>query len=308
MNIQQLEYVIALDDYRHFVTAADNCHVTQPTLTMQLKKLEEELGVVLFDRSKKPLKPTGEGEIFISGARRIIREINDLQGALNGEKNSIKGQFRLGIIPTLAPHLLPLFLPQFASDFPDTLLTIEEMESENIIKALHENRLDIAIMATPTEEKDLRESVLFNEAFVFYGPLGHPFIGEGLLSTEVLDANHILLLSEGHCFRSQALNICNIKVNKSAFNFYYESGSIETIKALVNRGVGYTLVPELAIYEGDKDNIMRFKNPEPVREVSIVYHKSFNRPYLIESIKGVVRDNLPEYINKPREVVRVKWR
>lgn len=308
MNIQQLEYVIALDDYRHFVTAAESCHVTQPTLTMQLKKLEEELDVLLFDRSKKPLKPTPEGVLFIARARRILKDIHDLYGALNGEKSSLKGKFRLGIIPTLAPHLLPLFLPQFADEFPDTLLTIEEMESELIIKALHENRIDMAIMATPTGERDLHETVLFNEAFVFYGPTDHPLLHKGLLSPEWLDANHILLLSEGHCFRSQALNICKIKVSQPAFNFFYESGSIETIKALVKKGVGYTLVPELAISEVDKAHVMRFKQPEPVREVSLVYHNSFNRPTLIDSIKKAVRDNLPAHITKPREFVKVKWR
>ncbi|GAO31127.1 hydrogen peroxide-inducible genes activator [Geofilum rubicundum] len=308
MNIQQLEYVIALDDFRHFVSAAENCHVTQPTLTMQLKKLEEELDVLLFDRSKKPLKPTPEGVLFIAKARRILKDINDLHGALNGEKNSLKGQFRLGIIPTIAPHLLPLFLPLFAEKFADTRLVIEEMESELIIKALHENRLDLAIMATPAGERDLQETVLFNESFVFYGPAEHPLLDKGLLSPDGLDANHLLLLSEGHCFRSQALNICKTKVSHPVFNFQYESGSIETIKGLVKKGIGYTLIPELAISEGDKAHVRRFEQPEPVREVSIVCHKSFNRPVLIDSIKTAVRNSLPAHITRPREFVKIKWR
>jgi LysR family transcriptional regulator, hydrogen peroxide-inducible genes activator len=308
MNIQQLEYVIALDDHRHFVSAAENCHVTQPTLTMQLKKLEEELDVLLFDRSKKPLKPTPEGELFIARARRILKDINDLHGALNGEKNSMKGQFRLGIIPTIAPHLLPLFLPLFAEKFSDTQLVIEEMESELVIKALHEDRLDLAIMATPAGERDLHETVLFNESFVFYGPADHALLSKGPLLPEWLDANHILLLSEGHCFRRQALNICKTKGSHPVFNFHYESGSIETIKGLVKKGIGYTLIPELAISEADKENVMRFQQPEPVREVSIVTHKSFNRPVLINSIKKAVHDGLPEHITKPREFVKIKWR
>jgi len=308
MNIQQLEYVVALDEHRHFVSAAESCFVTQPTLTMQLRKLEEELGVQLFDRSRKPLKPTAEGELFIVRARRILREINELHGALNGEKNTLEGEYRLGIIPTLAPHLLPLFLPAFASRFPNTQLRIEEMESEGIIKALQEDRLDLAIMATPSGERDLEEVVLFHEAFVFYGPEGHPLLKEEELSSDLLDVAQVLLLSEGHCFRSQALNLCKSQLSHPAFNFHYESGSIDTLKALVRKGVGYTLVPELALGAADAPHIKRFAQPQPVREVSLVCHRSFNRSLLLEAIKNLVREHLPAHITRPREIVKIKWR
>lgn len=308
MNIQQLEYVIALDEHRHFVTAAEHCHVTQPTLTMQLRKLEDELGVQLFDRSKKPLRPTAEGEIFISKARGILQDINGLYGALNAEKNSLQGRFKLGIIPTLAPYLLPLFLPGYAEKYPDTQLYIEEMESELIIKALNEDRLDLAIMATPTGERDLEETVLFNESFLFYGPSGHPLLSKEQVAADDLDANHILLLTEGHCFRSQALNLCKNRQTKAAFNFHYESGSIETIKALVKGGTGYSLVPELSVGPDDKPHVKRFSEPEPAREISIACHKSLNRPALIDSIKQQIRESLPSHIKRPREFTRIKWR
>jgi LysR family hydrogen peroxide-inducible transcriptional activator len=308
MNIQQLEYIVALDDHRHFVTAAEHCHVTQPTLTMQLKKLEEELGVLLFDRSKKPLRPTAEGELFISRSRRILHDLNDLQNSLYEEKNTIKGDFRLGIIPTLAPHLLPLFLGAFVKENPDTILHIEELESEMIIKALREDRMDVAIMATPTEERDLSETTLFNEPFLFYAPVGHPLLNQKEVNGDDLDASKLLLLAEGHCFRSQALNVCHGNATARKFNFFYESGSIETLKGLVKKGIGYTLVPELSVNGSDKEYIRRFVMPEPVREVSLVTHTSFNRPLLIDRLKAAVRETLPDNIDKPREIVKVKWR
>lgn len=307
MNIQQLEYVIALDEYRHFVTAANHCNVTQPTLTMQLRKLEEELDIQLFDRSKKPLKPTPEGEIFIMKSRRILKDIKDLYGILDGEKNSMEGVFRLAIIPTLAPYLLPLFLPKFAAEYPYTQLNIDEMESELIIKALNEGRLDMAIMATPTGEKDLDEALLFSEAFFFYGPLSHPLLQKERITASDLDTGQLLLLSEGHCFRNQALKLCGNQSNGHPFNFKYESGSIEGLKGLVQRNIGYTLVPELSVGELDSQHVRRFADPQPSREVSLVFHTSLNRPVLIDSIKHVIRESLPPQINKPKEFVRIKW-
>jgi LysR family transcriptional regulator, hydrogen peroxide-inducible genes activator len=308
MNIQQLEYIVALDDHRHFVSAAEYCHVTQPTLTMQLKKLEDELGVQLFDRTKKPLRPTPEGEIFIVRARRILIDLEELQASINGEKESIKGEFRIGIIPTLAPHLLSLFLQSFVRDNPDTILRIEEMESESIIKALNDNRLDIAIMATPTGERDLKETILFHEPFLFFAPDDHPFLSAGAIAPEQLDASKLLLMSEGHCFRSQALNICNHRTGESSRNFIYESGSIETLKSLVRKGFGYTLVPELSVSSRDEMNTRRFVLPEPVREVSLVTHSSFNRTLLIDQLKSAIRNSLPDTIVKPKEFVKIKWR
>lgn len=308
MNIQQLEYVVALDDHRHFVTAAEHCFVTQPTLTMQLKKLEEELGVLLFDRTKKPLIPTIEGELFIAKARQILRDLSDLKEGVNEDKNSIKGEFRLGIIPTLAPHLLPLFLARFVVENPDTILHIEEMESEMIIKALREDRLDVAIMATPVEERDLKETMLFNESFLFYAPKDHPLLAKKEINPNELDSSRLLLLAEGHCFRSQALQICNSTGLVNGFNFFYESGSIETLKNLVKKSIGYTLVPELAVGNGDEDHIRRFVKPEPAREVGLVTHTTFNRTLLIDRLKSAIRETLPSYIDKPRELVRVKWR
>ena len=300
MNIQQLEYVVALDTHRHFVSAADSCHVTQPTLTMQLQKLEEEVGVLLFDRSKKPLRPTQEGELFITSARRILRDINALKELADEGKKSINGEFRLGIIPTVAPHLIPLFLDRFVKENPQTILRIEEMESEMLIKALHNDRIDLAIMATPTDEKELKETTIYFESFLLFAPQHHSLLKNKLVEPQHLDTSGLLLLSEGHCFRNQALNLCASSNGNNFHGFHYESGSIETLKSLVKKGMGYTLVPELSI--------RRFVKPEPVREISIVTHRSFNRQLLIDQLKSAIQTSLPESIVTPKEFVKILWR
>ena len=309
MNIQQLEYVVALDRYRHFVTAAESCHVTQPTLTMQLQKLEEEIGVLIFDRTKKPLRPTPEGELIVVKARQILRDVGDLTDTGNVKKMTIEGEFRLGVIPTVAPYLIPLFLGSFIEENPDTIFRIEEMESENIIKALKEDRLDLAILATPVEEKDLNETVVYFESFLLYAPENHQILQGEYVSAGQLEASKVLLLTEGHCFRNQALNLCSERDDeKNQARFYYEIGSIEALKSLVKRNMGYTLVPELSVSEQDAKYIKRFETPEPVREISIVTHRSFNRQLLIDKLKASIRASLPEGIVTPKEFVKVKWR
>lgn len=310
MNIQQLEYIVALDDHRHFVDAAESCHITQPTLTMQIKKLEDEVGVQIFNRGKKPLKPSPAGEEIIIRARRILREISELRNYVSNEQQNIEGEFRLGIIPTLAPYLIPRFLPQFINENPQTHLRIEELESEQLLKAIHEDRVDIGIMVTPAEEQQIKEIPLFYEPFLFYAPYDHPFMQNEVIEGKQLNPAKVLILSEGHCFRNQTLDICGEKnQNNTAFGFYYESGSIEALKSMVRKGIGYTLVPELSVEKmTDQPFIRRFKEPEPVREVSLVVHQNFSRQLLIEKLNDAVLDNIPETINKTRSFKKIKWR
>jgi LysR family hydrogen peroxide-inducible transcriptional activator len=310
MNIQQLEYIVALDDHRHFVNAANSCHITQPTLTMQIKKLEEEIEVQIFDRGKKPIKPTQAGEEVIIRARQILREITDLRNFVSNEQRSIEGEFRLGIIPTLAPYLIPRFLPQFIEENPNTHLHIEELESEQLLKALHNDRIDIGLMVTPAEERQIREIPLFYEPFLFYAPYDHPFMHNEFIEDKLLDPAKVLVLTEGHCFRNQTLDICGKQnQNNNAFGFFYESGSIEALKSMVRKGIGYTLVPELSVDSiTDQPFVRRFAEPEPVREVSIVVHQNFSRQLLIDQIKNSILDNLPDNINKIKSVKKIKWR
>lgn len=310
MTIQQIAYTIALDNHRNFVKAAESCFITQPTLTMQVKKLEDEVGFKIFNRDKKPLEPTILGQKFILKARIIQREINELKALVNEETDSMKGEFRLGIIPTLAPYLLPILLPAFSVQFPETKLIIEESQSEHLIHKLKHGLLDIGILATPLTERYIREIPLFYEPFLVYLDENNPLAAKKLIAPAELEIDKILLLSEGHCFRNQTLNICNQDFNHSNHQFNYQSGSIETIKALVNKGLGYTLVPELSVIQERKENknIKRFKTPEPVREISLIVHTSFARELLIENIRKVLLKHIPESFQKNERFIRVKWR
>lgn len=310
MTLQQIEYIISLDNHKNFVKAAKQCLVTQPTLTMQIQKLENEIGFRIFDRNSKPVKPTKLGEQFISKARIIHREVNELKAMVEDDLNTLKGEFRLGIIPTLAPYLLPLFLPHFSEKYSETHLVIEELQSEDIIQKLKIGLLDIAILATPVFEKQLREIPVFVEPFLAYLEPENPLLNKKLIDSNDLDLEKILLLSEGHCFRNQTLNICKQKKTNGFQKFTYSSGSIETIKALVDKGLGYTLIPELSILpEGQNNkNIKRFNKPEPVREVSLLVHSGFTKELLLENIRKSITENLPENFSKNERFVRVKWR
>jgi LysR family hydrogen peroxide-inducible transcriptional activator len=310
MNIQQLEYIVALDDYRHFVDAAESCHITQPTLTMQIKKMEDEIGIQIFNRGKKPIEPTLAGEEVIIRARQILRGITGLRNFVSNEQKSIEGEYRLGIIPTLAPYLIPRFLPQFINENPKTHLRIIEMESEQLLKAIHNDRIDIGLMVTPADERQIKEIPLFYEPFLFYAPYDHPFMHNEFIEDKQLDPARVLVLTEGHCFRNQTLYICGKKnQNNNAFGFFYESGSIEALKSMVRKGIGYTLVPELSVDSmTDRPFIRRFAEPEPVREVSIVAHQNFSRQLLIDQMKNAILDNLPGNFNKTKSVKKIKWR
>jgi LysR family hydrogen peroxide-inducible transcriptional activator len=310
MTLQQLEYILALDNQKTVVRAAASCFVTQPTLSMQIQKLEDEIGFKIFDRSKKPMSPTLLGNKFIQKSRRIMYEVNVLKAQVSGEIESVTGKFRVGIIPTLAPYLLPRFLPQFIVDYPKTILTIEEIRSEQIIRSLEAGMLDIGFLSTPLDENFLREIPMFRESFLVYLPEGHALLDRDRIQPGELKSDDLLLLSEGHCFRKQALHICSKDKAAVHKNFEYQSGSIETIKRLVQERMGYTLVPELSVLEESKTNpnIRHFEVPEPVREISIVCHVSFPREKLLENLKSSVLAGVPDSFQKNEHYVRVKWR
>jgi LysR family hydrogen peroxide-inducible transcriptional activator len=309
MTLQQLEYIVSLDTHRHFVTAANHCFVTQPTLTLQIQKLEDEMGTLIFDRSRHPIVPTPTGEMIIAKARQILRESNQLKELVNLEKDTIAGSFRIAVIPTIAPYLMPLFLKDFTAKYPDTHLQIREMESEDIIQALKNDFLDIGIMATPLEESTLREIPLYHEPFLIYSSENHSLYQKSDLKPENLPMRGLWLLNQGHCFRNQVLNICEEKKKSETANFSYESGSIETLKNMVRSNMGYTLGPELSVIdELNSPKIQRFEQPEPVREISIVVHNSFTKETLIEKIRESILPNIPENFQKGKRFVKVKWR
>lgn len=309
MTLQQLEYILALDTYRHFVTAADHCHVTQPTLTMQVQKLEEEIGTVLFNRKKQPLEPTKAGEQFLLKARQIMREVNQLKEMVSNDKQTLSGTFRLGVIPTVAPYLIPLFAGKFLAAHPQIQFEIEEMKSSDIIEGLKNDKLDIGLLATPLSENQLRETPLYYEPFLLYVSSAHPLYKKKNIQSKDVNEEGLWILNQGHCFRNQVLNICNYRSGQSYNGLKYESGSIETLKRLIDHNSGYTLVPELSInFDTEKKSIRRFEEPQPVREISIVTHNSFTKELFLDELRKSILSEIPNTFKKNKRFYTVKWR
>ncbi len=294
MTITQLEYILAVDKHRHFRKAAEACHVSQPTLSMQIQKLEENLEVIIFDRSKNPVIPTLEGERFISQARTVLREFKKLESIANDPNAGLSGEFRLGVIPTLAPYLIPLFLKKFVSEYPSVDLKIEERETDEILGMLDKDELDAGILVTPLYNNSIVERVLFYEPFYGFVSQEHDLYHRPQISIDDLSREGLWILKEGHCFRSQVLNIC--AGGRKGDVHQFESGSLETIKALVTKDSGYTLIPHLDMMEltgAKKKMIKPFKNPVPTREVSIVYGRNFHKEKIIDGLEKVVIQSVP---------------
>ena len=292
MNLQQLEYISAVELYRHFAKAAEACHVTQPTLSMMIQKLEDELAVKIFDRSKQPVVPTKIGVLLIDQARLILNQVKQMKETVRQQKNDVAGDFTIGIIPTLAPYLVPLFIQSFLQNYPQVRLRIVEHTTEIIAEKLKKGLLDAGILVTPLGNESIVEIPLFYEAFVVYS--SHPYDKEYLLP-EDLNPNELWLLQEGHCFRSQIMNLCELRRNSNSA-FEYESGSIETLKQLVDNQNGITILPDLAtlnLNETQRKKIKHFAAPPPVREVSIVVQRDFVRQGLVQALKTEILANCP---------------
>jgi LysR family hydrogen peroxide-inducible transcriptional activator len=305
MNLQQLEYIVALDIHRNHVKAADHCHVTQPTLSMMVKKLEDELGVKIFDRNQ-PLKPTIQGEAVIGRARQILQEVKNLKEFIKNEKESIEGDFRLGVIPTLAPYLLPRFLNEFLEKNPGTSFTVIELQTEDIIKQLKTNRLDVGILVTPLEDKAIREIPVFYEPILLYTAQHLKYFQQEKVDVKSLTQENLLLLEEGHCFRGQVMNLCTAKGKKIHHQLNYQSGSFETLKAMVDNNYGYTLIPELAVNSKNK-HVKHFNSPEPVREVSLAVQSGFVKEMLLVKLREAILKAIPQHFKKNDKYIRVKW-
>lgn len=291
MTITQLQYILAVAEYRNFTLAAEKCFVTQPTLSMQIQKVEEELNIQIFDRSKKPIQLTEIGQKIISQAKNIVIEANRMQDIVEQQKGFIGGEFRLGIIPTIMPTLLPMFLNNFIKKYPKVKLIVEELNTDEIILRLKNGHLDAAIAATPLGEEKLKEVVLYFEPFVAYIPLGHKHATKASIEVADLDLDEILLLQDGHCFRDGILNLCK-NVNRAEFtHFQLESGSFETLIKLADEGLGITLLPflhTLDLKENDKLKIKQFSEPKPAREVSLIYPKTELKIQIIDALRATI--------------------
>ncbi|WP_353779369.1 LysR substrate-binding domain-containing protein [Winogradskyella sp. 3972H.M.0a.05] len=296
MTITQLQYVLAIAEHKNFTKAAEHCFVTQPTLSTQVQKLEDQLDVLIFDRSKKPIELTDVGKKIVNQARNIVNEADRIQDIVDQQKGFIGGEFKLGIIPTIMPTLLPMFLKNFIKKYPKVKLKIEELTTEEIIDRINEGHLDAAIAATPLENESIKERVLYYEPFVAYVPNNHRLKDKKIIETSDLDIEDMLLLEDGHCFRDGVINLCKVFKDQMDDHFQLESGSIETLIKLSNEGLGMTLLPylhTLDIKEKLNPNLRHFKEPSPAREVSIIHHKSELKMHIIDAmyneISGIIR-------------------
>lgn len=296
MTITQLKYVLAVAEHQNFTKAAEKTFVTQPTLSMQIQKLEEELSILIFDRSKKPIELTLVGRKIVNQAKNIVNEAERMQDVVDQEKGFIGGEFRIGIIPTIMPTLLPMFLKTFTVKHPKVHLKIEELATDEIIAKLDEGHLDAAIAATPLHHEKIKERTLYYEPFVGYVPEGHRLFSKDKIEGKDLDIDDILLLEDGHCFRDGVINLCKASKLSKDDSFQLESGSFETLIKLSHEGLGMTLLPylhTLDISEEQKKHLRFFKEPSPAREVSIIYNKSELKMQIINAmydvIAGIVR-------------------
>lgn len=300
MTLTQLEYIVALDTHRHFVAASERCFVTQPTLSMQIQKLEEELGVKIFDRTKQPVIPTEIGEGIIAQARLVLREAQKVKQMIVDQKDALAGELRIGIIPTLAPYLLPPLYQYMRQKYPQLNLVIKETITEEVIQELKSNRLDCGIIVTPLKDSAIKENVLFYEELFVYVSKKNSLVDKKYVLANEIDPNKLWLLEEGHCFRSQILNLCELR-KSSDFHFQYETGSIETLKRMVEKSDGFTILPELAVMEfsaAQRKLVKKLKEPNPAREVSLVTHRDHVKTKLIKTLRDEVLAIVPKSMQK----------
>lgn len=311
LNLQQLEYLVAVDNYKQFTIAAEKCFVTQPTLSMQIKKAEEQLGIVIFDRSKQPVLSTPVGRFIINQARVVINEYNRLEEIVREQSGRIEGELNIGIIPSVAPYLLPRFVGHFRNQNPRVKTSFKEMITEELVKALKKDLLDAAILVTPLHDKEIIVQPLFYEDILIYTHPGHPLHQVNELSIDMLTSSGLWLLDKGHCFRSQVLNLCEIQENAGHdLPLHFESGSLDTIRKMVDAEGGYTLLPGLVAHEllfELHKRVKEFESPVPLREVSIVFSRAFYKRLLIDRLSDSIKANVPEeMLDRDRGQV-VEW-
>ncbi|MCY1512738.1 Hydrogen peroxide-inducible protein activator [compost metagenome] len=310
MTLIQLEYIVALDTYRSFVNAAEKCFVTQPTLSMQIQKLEELLNVKIFDRSTQPVVPTEIGVQIISQARLILQESQKIKEIIDSQKQDLSGELKIGIIPTIAPYLLPELISGMLDKYPELKLLIWEYTTEDIIRHLKTGVIDCGILATPLVDEQLKEIPLYYETFVGYlSKSSKLYKKKSIDATDLADEN-IWLLNEGHCMRSQVLNICRLTKNNRIHSLTYHTGSVETLIRMVDINEGATLLPELALSDLSSKQLNKvryFKSPEPVREISLVTHKNFIKKRILKAFEEEILSIIPKAMKqrKKKDVIGI---
>ncbi|AFL97497.1 LysR family transcriptional regulator [Ornithobacterium rhinotracheale] len=304
MTLVQLEYALAVAESKNFTLAAEKVFVTQPTLSMQIQKLEAELGVNIFDRTTHPITITPMGEKVLEQAKKILNEAKRMQFMVSEEKNSLEGTFKIGVIPTLVSTLVPLFYKNFINNYPKTQLKVVELKTKEILEQLKEGKIDFGIAATPLNVPDFVEDVLFYEPMLAYVPPQHRLHDKKEIEEGDLDTSDLLLLDEGHCFRNNVLSICSNSAKSNLSGVSVQSGNFETLVKLADDGLGMTVLPSMQaddiLLKKEKQNLKNFKQPSPTREISLVYHElqlrlNFARE-LKKMIQGLVRGKI--YLEK----------
>jgi LysR family hydrogen peroxide-inducible transcriptional activator len=305
MTFTQLEYILAIDTHRHFARAAEACFVTQPTLSMQVHKLEETLGVKIFDRSRSPVVPTEAGKEILNQAKKILLEKSRIGEIISGRKGLLEGELRIGIIPTLAPYLLPLFVQSLTRKYPRIKLVVFEKTTETLLQLLRDAVLDVGILVTPLQEKGIKEEVLFYEELLAYVSENNGLYHKTYVLAKDIDPNKLWLLEEGHCFRSQMINLCELfKATRQGSHFDYEAGSFETLRRMVEMNDGITVLPELATLDFSKRQqglIRHFRKPAPMREVSLVVQRDFVKERLVRILKEEILGCIPAKIKRNKD-------
>jgi LysR family transcriptional regulator, hydrogen peroxide-inducible genes activator len=307
MTLTQLSYIVAVAQYRNFGAAAEASHVTQPTLSMQVQKLEEDLGVVIFDRSQQPIRATAVGEQILSQARIVLAEAQKIRDLTSSEQNEVRGTISIGVIPTLSPYVIPRFIRAFTQKYPLVKVSIEELQTQQIIDRMKEDQLDVGLLVTPLHNPSIIEHPLFYEPFMLYLSPKHSLGAEKKIREKDLSTRDIWLLTEGHCFRDQVLNLCSDRKRalQGSANLRFESGNLETLKKMVDQGEGYTLLPLLAaleIEEGPrKKQLKEFQAPVPTREVSLVHSKLYKKRATVDALVAEIRASMPEDLLKLKQ-------
>lgn len=296
MTLQQLEYILAVNQFRHFAKAAEYCRVTQPTLSAMIQKLEEELDTRIFDRSQQPVCPTPVGIHIIEQAQNILVQANRIKNIIEEEKHSLTGTFKLGILPTVAPYLLPRFFPQLMKKYPDLDIRVVEMKTNDIKKALQTGEIDAGIVASLAGMEELQQTPLFYEQFFAYVSREDALFNNEVIRTSDLNGEQLWLLDEGHCFRDQLVRFCQMK-SARASQLAYHLGNMETFMRMVESGKGVTFIPELAVLQlGDaqKELVRSFAIPCPTRQVVLLTNKNFIRHTLLEVLVKEIKLSVPK--------------
>ena len=312
ITLTQLEYIVAIDEYRHFATAAEKCFVTQPTLSMQIKNLEDELGVIIFERSRQPVVPTDLGAKLIEQARMTLSATQRIKEIIQEEQQEVEGTLKIGIIPTLAPYLLPVFIGPYIRKYPAVKVEVEELVSEEIIRRLKRDMLDVGLFVTPYHDEKIVERPVFYEEMLVYAHPDSELLKKKEVGHEDIVTSDIWMLGNGHCFRNQVVNLCEMSASQHKnLPFEFESNSLETLMRIVDVEGGFTLIPELALQymsPEKKKQVRSIANTKPLREVSVIYSRHFTKQRLITLLCDEIKSVVPAHMLKRDRGMIVEWK